>query len=174
MKIRAVIERDELETVGEIARAFGDKIKEERISRIVPENPLLRFLFLFLRKTFGDKGKVANWTRRWKCRWIVQFKDGKVLGPFNERASALQAEIEELSRRLESERDGNPEENTSGKEGKLQKENRRKGRKGKKKKRIPGKVDRMRNKRRRTKNIRLKENKSGHQGKPEKKQNTVS
>lgn len=41
-----------------------------RASHVEPLDPLLRFAFRVLR-LFGDKTRVAEWTRGWECLWIV-------------------------------------------------------------------------------------------------------
>lgn len=46
----------------------GPKFRK-RFSHIRPVSPLLRAAFMLLRLCFGDKGEVAEWTRRWACRW---------------------------------------------------------------------------------------------------------
>ena len=45
----------------------------ERISHIEPTKWLLRWLFHRIRGCFGDRGRMAAWTRRWCCRWRVNF-----------------------------------------------------------------------------------------------------
>lgn len=61
---------------------------EIRVSRILPKNIFLRFTFILLRKLFGDDGKIANWTRNWRCTWIVII-DGKIIGEFQNRKDAI-------------------------------------------------------------------------------------
>ncbi len=84
----------ELDKKGRIKTFKGDfelllkERREKRVSRIVPESLLLRWLFLLLRWLFSDDGKVANWTRRWRCRWRVVI-DGKVVGVFEDRREAI-------------------------------------------------------------------------------------
>jgi hypothetical protein len=46
-----------------------DRVKRERFSEIVPLDPVKRVAFRVLRKLFGERGKVAAWTRRWLCIW---------------------------------------------------------------------------------------------------------
>lgn len=45
------------------------KIKRRRVSVIWPVNFWKRMAFLFLRRRFGDRGRVADWTRRWSGPW---------------------------------------------------------------------------------------------------------
>lgn len=48
-------------------------VKRKRISHIRPVQQPKRAAFIALRWLFGDRGKVAAWTRTWQCRWEVQF-----------------------------------------------------------------------------------------------------
>ena len=96
MRIVVVVEKDKVLTVGEAAEIFGTVVEKRRLSRILPKNPLLRTLFLLLRSAFGDEGRVADWTRRWKCRWVLVFL-GEVVGEFGDRKEALRRELELLA-----------------------------------------------------------------------------
>ena len=51
-------------------------VVKERASYIYPLDMGRRWLFHFFRLLFGDSGKVADWTRRWKCVWICELADG--------------------------------------------------------------------------------------------------
>ena len=52
---------------------FIDKVMKDmpksthRASHIYPINPIKKWGFIFLRKIFGDKGRIAGWTRNWTC-----------------------------------------------------------------------------------------------------------
>lgn len=46
------------------------EVVTKRASHVEPFNWLDRGLFRFLR-LFGDKTRIAEWTRGWKCLWIV-------------------------------------------------------------------------------------------------------
>jgi hypothetical protein len=46
------------------------EVVTRRASHVEPETLWLRVAFRFLRM-FGDKTRVAEWTRGWKCVWIV-------------------------------------------------------------------------------------------------------
>jgi len=63
--------------------------KVKRVSHIVPENLFLRILFRILRFLFPDTSFIAEWTRKWKCKWIVVFTDGECFGPFENREDAI-------------------------------------------------------------------------------------
>jgi hypothetical protein len=63
----------------------------QRAAHVEPAGVLLRGIFRGLRRACGDHGLVANFTRRWPCRWIVNARPigGPVWGPFSTRESAL-------------------------------------------------------------------------------------
>ncbi|MEM3426669.1 MAG: hypothetical protein QW212_00210 [Nitrososphaerales archaeon] len=94
----------ELSKEGKVKTFKGDfelllkEKKETRVSRIVPENIFLRIFFLLLRRVFGDEGKVADWTRRWSCRWVL-LVGGEKLGVFKDRKEAIEFEKKFISRR---------------------------------------------------------------------------
>jgi len=66
-----------------------------RASWIEPHSWLLRLVFRGLRRLFGDCGKVAEWTRTWRCQWRVDFRplgESFVVGPFRMRSEAVEYE----------------------------------------------------------------------------------
>jgi hypothetical protein len=66
-----------------------------RASHVEPEHIGLRVAFRFLR-LFGDKTRVAEWTRQWQCVWLVDTRPvgGPVLeGRWSNRQDAIDAEI---------------------------------------------------------------------------------
>ena len=84
-------------------RALG-KVTTRRASHVVPINKTLCAIFYFLRKYFGEKGWMAEFTRMWKCKWLVDLRPvgGPVMfGPFIDRQHAIDAEIEWLNQNLE-------------------------------------------------------------------------
>ena len=46
------------------------EVVTKRASHVEPATFWLRVAFRFLR-VFGDKTRVAEWTRRWTCEWLV-------------------------------------------------------------------------------------------------------
>ena len=72
-----------------------------RISHVTPTNFVLRVVFNSLRLVFGDYGRVAAFTRRWKCLWQVDFGPigGEVVRtdmqgrPFSSHAQAVTFEL---------------------------------------------------------------------------------
>jgi hypothetical protein len=75
-------------------------LSTRRASHVEPINGLLRRLFHAIRRRVSDKSRLAAWTRRWPCLWRVDLalSGGPILGPFTDRNSAINAEIDWLSR----------------------------------------------------------------------------
>ncbi|WP_029523510.1 hypothetical protein [Persephonella sp. KM09-Lau-8] len=69
------------------------EIERKRVSRIVPKNLPLRIAFVIIRSLVSDNSKIANWTRNWKCNWIVVIGK-KQYGPFKNRTKAIEFEKE--------------------------------------------------------------------------------
>lgn len=66
----------------------------KRISHVEPVNRFYRVLFHLLRKASRDESLAADWTRRWKVTWQVKmFGTGDILGPFEDRKRAIEAEV---------------------------------------------------------------------------------
>jgi len=55
-------------------------------------------VFIALRKVFPDNSPIADWTRKWKCSWIVMI-DKEKFGPFDKRTKAINFEKETLRRK---------------------------------------------------------------------------
>lgn len=75
------------------------EVVTRRASHVEPEQFWLRIAFRFLR-VFGDKTRVAEWTRNWRCVWLVDTRPvgGPVLeGRWLNRQAAIDAEIEFLN-----------------------------------------------------------------------------
>lgn len=72
-----------------------------RVSHVEPVNRTLRWLFHAIRKRVKDNSAIAEFTRRWPCRWQARVFDGPVLGPFLSRQSAIAAEIAYINTQLE-------------------------------------------------------------------------
>lgn len=74
--------------------------KVRRASHVEPIQPTLRFVFHGLRKTFGEKGRMAAFTRLWPCLWRVNL--APISGPilpemFYDRQEAIDREVEYLN-----------------------------------------------------------------------------
>jgi hypothetical protein len=72
-------------------------VERKRVSYIYPQNFILRAVFKALRKLFGDNGRIAEWTRNWKCRWQVEILDEnksekKIFKGFKDRKTAIEFE----------------------------------------------------------------------------------
>ena len=76
--------------------------EKTRASHVEPLGPVRRLAFRALRRIFGGEGRVAEWTRRWRCRWCVDLapSGGPVLTPFDSRDAAIAAEIDWLDEHL--------------------------------------------------------------------------
>ena len=80
------------------------KVTTRRASHVVPINYRLRQLFNLLRNVFGEKGWMAEFTRMWKCQWLVDLRPvgGPIMfGPFHNRQHAIDEEIRWLNQNLE-------------------------------------------------------------------------
>jgi len=88
--MKVVIEKNKIKVVGDLLDHLGETHKK-RISWIVPKNPILRIAFWIVRKIGGKKG--TNWTRKWKCQWMLIIKE-----EFPSREQALKREIEYLEK----------------------------------------------------------------------------
>lgn len=73
--------------------AFEGEATTRRASNVMPLAPVKRAAFKMLRTVFGEKGRVSDWTRRWKGPHIAVMVDGPVLGPYPSRQGALDAEL---------------------------------------------------------------------------------
>lgn len=78
------------------SRFEGEKASEDsrRVSHIVPVSWFLWLAFRLLRFAFGDKGRVAAWTRSWGCHWLLDLtpSGGARIKPFMSRAKAVEYE----------------------------------------------------------------------------------
>ena len=89
------------EELKEIAPEIYQEVKhtKKRVSHILPANKLKRMIFKTLRRIFGEEGKVADWTRKWKGEWIVVI-DNEVKGKFKNRQEAIEFEKKYLFERF--------------------------------------------------------------------------
>lgn len=70
-------------------------VESKRWSTIKPVNPLLRLLFNSVRNCFGDKGRMAEWTRRWRTTWQLHIPSLNYAARCNDRTTLLQLEHEQ-------------------------------------------------------------------------------
>lgn len=86
--------------VNELTNSFVNETSiVRRASHVEPWNPLLRAVFHTLR-LFGDKTAIADWTRKWTCRWRVNLSpvNGPILPiEFANRSTAIQFEVDWLT-----------------------------------------------------------------------------
>lgn len=77
-------------------------MRREKVSRIEPANLFLRLLYVTIRATQPEQGKVVAWLRTWRCKWRIHFlSNGRILQPFSRRQDAVDKEIELLEELLE-------------------------------------------------------------------------
>lgn len=72
----------------------------KRASHVEPDNGLLRIIFHILRKLFGERGKMADFTRQWSCLWrvnLIPVKGPILASRWKNRQKAIDAEIEWLN-----------------------------------------------------------------------------
>ena len=73
----------------------------QRASHVEPVSRTLRAVFHTLRHLFGEKGRVAQFTRLWPCLWQVDLSPvgGPVLPEvWRDRQAAIDAEVVWLNR----------------------------------------------------------------------------
>ena len=71
-----------------------------RASHVEPDGLALRGAFHTLRWLFGEKGRVSEWTRGWRCLWRANMapSGGPVLpGRWRDRKQAIAAEVEHFN-----------------------------------------------------------------------------
>jgi hypothetical protein len=90
---------------GAIDTAALGSVTRRRASHILPSAPWKRRAFCWLRRRFGDRGRIADWTRTWRGPWEVWLaKDEggrqKAEPDFThqDRAACLAWEIEHFTR----------------------------------------------------------------------------
>lgn len=70
-----------------------------RLSHIRPAHThrTKRWAFRVLRSLFGDRGRVAQWTRRWRCLWTVEVIACHAYVVFERREDAVRWELKHIS-----------------------------------------------------------------------------
>jgi len=93
-----------LTIIGDSPAVLGEEYagSSRRASHVEPTGLMLRWAFHLLRAAFGETGRVAGWTRRWKCPWRVNLapSGGPILGPYGDRAQAISEEVDWLAENL--------------------------------------------------------------------------
>ncbi len=66
-------------------------VKIRRASHIWPANPFVRLAFRAIRFVFGDRGRLAEWSRHWRCCWTVRLSEdpGRVVFSSQSRRACL-------------------------------------------------------------------------------------
>jgi hypothetical protein len=81
-------EHDIFAELGEVVTA--------RASHVLPTNWGYRQVFRLLRTFFGERGRVADWTRQWQTEWLVDTRPTAgviLLQRFKNRQEAIEAEV---------------------------------------------------------------------------------
>ena len=87
---------DAVYLVTEAAATLDLGAQPKRASHVIPRNFALRGLFFLLRYWLGDKGRMSDFTRTWKCAWIVDTRPvgGPILPTiYYDRKQAINAEV---------------------------------------------------------------------------------
>lgn len=91
----------EIKTVGKPPFNLPTKtLCKRRLSTITPVmalNPFTATAFKVLRKVFGDDGRVAAWTRTWRCYWKVTILSTGEWSIFRNREDCIAWELEKLN-----------------------------------------------------------------------------
>ncbi len=92
-----VVDHLPLDTFGQVAT--------RRASHILPGHPGKRLAFRLLRRLAGERGPIAEWTRRWRGPWQVTWADQPHLVVFAHpsRRVCVEWEIQNLNQRLQNE-----------------------------------------------------------------------
>lgn len=72
-------------------------LSKRRVSTITPMFAPKRQLFWLLRWLFGEEGRAAAWTRKWKGPWIVRILATKEWSVFFKRNDCIAWELEKLN-----------------------------------------------------------------------------
>jgi len=67
-------------------------MESNRVSKIYPANPFLRFLFKVIRNSVENNSPIANWTRKWSVLWSVSTLEKELIGKFKNREEAISYE----------------------------------------------------------------------------------
>ena len=79
----------------EVINSLGTVRGDKRAGYVWPLSGTLRVAFRLLRKAFGSQSVVADWTRSWRCRWIVVNADTMtpLLGVYDTHTATVEAEV---------------------------------------------------------------------------------
>ena len=79
----------------EVIDSLGTVLSDKRAGYVWPLAGALRVAFHLLRKAFGSQSVVADWTRSWRCRWIVVNADTmtSLPGIYDSHNAAVETEI---------------------------------------------------------------------------------
>lgn len=78
-------------------------VTSRRASHVEPDNRFFRLAFHILRRFYGDKGRMSEFTRSWPCLWRANLAPvgGPILpGRWSNRLEAIDAEVVWLNKHL--------------------------------------------------------------------------
>lgn len=77
------------------ALELGEVQEDRRAGYVWPRRASLQLAFRALRKIFGSRGPISDWTRSWRCQWIVvDAQTGERLpGVYSSHGKAVEAEV---------------------------------------------------------------------------------
>jgi len=78
-----------------LTAALGATVSDQRGAYVYPLHKGKRGCFKALRRWFGGKGRVADWTRSWRGPWAVVLPGEfvRLPGTFTTHDAAVQAEV---------------------------------------------------------------------------------
>jgi hypothetical protein len=78
-----------------LTEGLGTVTEEARGGHVYPVNRARRWAFKSLRRIFGGKGLVADWTRAWRGPWYVERADTgeRLPGTYKTHGAAVTAEV---------------------------------------------------------------------------------
>ncbi len=87
----------ELQWLGDLPKDIDlplANVRRRRLSTIVPVKPIKRAMFRILRLIFGDRGRVADYSRSWSGPWRATILATGQTETFQHRAEAIGWELE--------------------------------------------------------------------------------
>ena len=85
-----------------LIKSLGTIQERWRATHIVPTDHCLQLAFVILRRSFGEQGRIAQWTRSWRVQWTADLRPsgGPVVEPFDSRQEAIEFEIQWLEENI--------------------------------------------------------------------------
>lgn len=97
MTIITIKQTGEVQWIGDAMPIPVTIVERKRLSTIEPFDTVKRDAFRLLRFMFGEQGRVAAWTRKWRGLWLVTILETGEWSVFRKRANAVRWELEKLA-----------------------------------------------------------------------------